>query len=153
MQLLSDSKLLQEPFMFDKLKNLFSSSESLGAEQAKKFMQNNDEGSYTLLDVRQPSEYEHSHIPGATLIPLPRLIDRINELDPEKPVIVYCTIGGRSRVAAQILRGRGFKAVYHLMGGMQGWTGPAVYSAAELATYTITEAESPSQVMRIAYGM
>jgi rhodanese-related sulfurtransferase len=43
----------------------------------------------TLLDVRQPSEYEQSHIPGATLIPLPELSNRLGEIDPEKPVLVY----------------------------------------------------------------
>lgn len=43
----------------------------------------------TILDVRQPSEYQESHIPGATLIPLPQLSDRLDELDPEKPTLVY----------------------------------------------------------------
>ncbi len=43
----------------------------------------------TILDVRQPSEYKESHIPGATLIPLPQLSDRLDELDPEKPTLVY----------------------------------------------------------------
>jgi sulfur-carrier protein adenylyltransferase/sulfurtransferase len=42
-----------------------------------------------LLDVRQPNEYKQSHIPGATLIPLPELSNRIGEIDPEKPVLVY----------------------------------------------------------------
>jgi sulfur-carrier protein adenylyltransferase/sulfurtransferase len=43
----------------------------------------------TILDVRQPSEYQESHIPGATLIPLPQLADRLGEIDPEKPTLVY----------------------------------------------------------------
>lgn len=42
-----------------------------------------------ILDVRQPSEYQVSHIPGAKLIPLPQLADRLSELDPKKPVLVY----------------------------------------------------------------
>ncbi len=42
-----------------------------------------------ILDVRQPNEYRQSHIPGATLIPLPELSDRLGEIDPEKPVLVY----------------------------------------------------------------
>ena len=42
-----------------------------------------------ILDVRQPNEYQKSHIPGATLIPLPELSDRLGEIDPEKPVLVY----------------------------------------------------------------
>ncbi len=43
----------------------------------------------TILDVRQPSEYQESHIPGAVLIPLPQLSDRVSELDPDKPTLVY----------------------------------------------------------------
>ena len=42
-----------------------------------------------ILDVRQPNEYRQSHIPGASLIPLPELSDRLGEIDPEKPVLVY----------------------------------------------------------------
>ncbi len=42
-----------------------------------------------LVDVRQPSEYESSHIPGSKLIPLPELSGRMDELDPKKPTIVY----------------------------------------------------------------
>jgi rhodanese-related sulfurtransferase len=43
----------------------------------------------TILDVRQPKEYEQSHLPGAVLIPLPQLADRLDEVDREKPVLVY----------------------------------------------------------------
>ncbi len=43
----------------------------------------------TILDVRQPSEYRTNHIPGAVLIPLPELSDRLGELNPKKPVFVY----------------------------------------------------------------
>jgi rhodanese-related sulfurtransferase len=43
----------------------------------------------TILDVRQPREYKQSHIPGATLIPLPELSDRALEIDPEKPTLIY----------------------------------------------------------------
>jgi rhodanese-related sulfurtransferase len=58
-------------------------------EETKAFMAKHKEGAFTLLDVRQPGEYEKSRIPGAKLIPLPELSDGMRELDPEKPVIVY----------------------------------------------------------------
>jgi rhodanese-related sulfurtransferase len=48
---------------------------------------NHDE--YNLLDVRQPKEYEGGHLPGAKLIPLGELKDRLSEVDPNKPTIVY----------------------------------------------------------------
>jgi rhodanese-related sulfurtransferase len=47
------------------------------------------EGEYTLLDVRQPEEYEREHIPGSKIIPLPALGDSLAELDPKKPIIAY----------------------------------------------------------------
>ena len=50
-------------------------------EAAKKFMAENEEGSYTLLDVRQPGEYEAEHIPGAKHIPIPDLKDKLSQLD------------------------------------------------------------------------
>jgi len=62
---------------------------SMDTEEAKAYMAEHEEGSFTLLDVRQPGEYENSRIPGAKLIPLPELADRLGELDPDKPVISY----------------------------------------------------------------
>ena len=53
------------------------------------FIESQPVGTYTLLDVRQPGEYEKAHIPGSKLIPLPQLLNRMAELDPEKPVIIY----------------------------------------------------------------
>lgn len=75
--------------MFEKVKRLFTPAESIDAEQARAFLRDHREGTFTLLDVRQPSEYENEHIPGATLIPLPKLTDSYDELDKTNPVIVY----------------------------------------------------------------
>ena len=63
------------------LRQLFKPVKSMSTEKAKTFINEHQEGSFTLLDVRQPSEYEKEHIPGAKLIPLPELKDRISELD------------------------------------------------------------------------
>ena len=72
-----------------KLRQLFKPVKSMNAEKAKTYMDEHQEGTFTLLDVRQPSEYEQAHIPGAKLIPLPELKDRIRELDPNKPVLTH----------------------------------------------------------------
>ena len=72
-----------------RLKQLFQPVKSMDADEAKKYMDAHQEGTYTLLDVRQPSEYEQAHIPGAKLIPLPELKDRLKELDTTKPVLTY----------------------------------------------------------------
>ena len=70
-------------------KQLFTPVQSIEPDQAREFMAQHPEGSYTLLDVRQPGEYEQEHLPGARLVPLPNLTDALKELDPQKPVIVY----------------------------------------------------------------
>ena len=69
--------------------DIFSSFTNLNADEFNSFTETNKEGSFTILDVRQPSEYEGARIPGSQLIPLPALNDRLPELDPEKPVIAY----------------------------------------------------------------
>ncbi len=71
------------------LKKLFTPVESKNAREARAYMVDQPEGTYNLIDVRQPKEYEESHIPGAKLIPLPELTDSLDDLDPEKPTMVY----------------------------------------------------------------
>ena len=70
-------------------KQLFTPVQSIEPDQAREFMARRPEGTYTLLDVRQPGEYEQEHLPGAKLVPLPNLADSFKELDPQKPIIVY----------------------------------------------------------------
>ena len=72
-----------------KWKQFFTPAKSIDALETKTYIEKQAGDSYTLLDVRQPSEYHESHLPGAVLIPLPELSDRASELDPKKPVLVY----------------------------------------------------------------
>ena len=74
-----------------------------------------------LLDVRTKKEYDSEHIPGAKLIPLPELGNRIGELDKSKVIIVYCKTGGRSRTASETLAQNGFEHVYNMLGGIKAW--------------------------------
>jgi rhodanese-related sulfurtransferase len=75
--------------MFETLKKLFTPAQALEPSEVRDFLASHETGTYTLLDVRQPGEYEKEHIPGATLIPLPQLGESFDKLDPEKPIIVY----------------------------------------------------------------
>ncbi|MFO7556707.1 MAG: rhodanese-like domain-containing protein [Desulfobacterales bacterium] len=59
------------------------------AKEVQAFMDEHSEGTYTLLDVRQPAEYEKSRIPGSKLIPIGELTNRLEELDRDKPIITY----------------------------------------------------------------
>jgi len=71
------------------IRDIFSTFTNMDTEQFQSFIDTNQEGNFTLLDVRQPVEYEDARIPGSQLIPLPALNERLQELDPEKPVIAY----------------------------------------------------------------
>lgn len=62
---------------------------SLDYQETESYITRHPAESITILDVRQPSEYKESHIPGAVLIPLPQLGDRLYELNPENPTLVY----------------------------------------------------------------
>lgn len=139
--------------MFDTIKKLFSPVKSLTAEEARDFMENHPVGSYTLLDVRQPKEYEESHIAGAKLAPLPQLSDFYKDLNREMPIIVYCAIGGRSRVAAQMLAGNDFVNVFNLTGGIKSWNGVSAQGPQEMNMEMITGDETPSEVIALAYTM
>ena len=63
---------------------------SINADQAREHMANQPLQKLTILDVRQPNEYEKGHIPGAKLIPLPELSERLaDEVDPTKDTVIY----------------------------------------------------------------
>jgi rhodanese-related sulfurtransferase len=67
----------------------FKSVPSMSAEEVRQFIAEKHPDEYNLVDVRQPVEYERDHIPGANLIPMAELMNRLHEIDPEKPTIAY----------------------------------------------------------------
>ena len=75
-----------------------------------------------VLDVRESREVADGSIPGAIHIPLGELIDRIDELDADRPIACLCRTGARSRAAADYLSEQGYDAV-NLAGGIVAWTG------------------------------
>jgi sulfur-carrier protein adenylyltransferase/sulfurtransferase len=75
----------------------------------------------TIVDVREPNEYQICRIPGTRLIPLGDVPARVNELDPNEELVVHCKMGGRSAKAADFLRSVGFKNVKNLKGGILEW--------------------------------
>ncbi len=74
-----------------------------------------------IVDVRNPGEVETGAVPGAVNIPVGELPERLRELDPTKPTVVYCAGGYRSSVAASLLRQRGFSDVSDILGGFGAW--------------------------------
>jgi rhodanese-related sulfurtransferase len=74
----------------------------------------------TVIDVRNPDEYEAGHVPGAVLIPLPDVAERVDEVPSGTPVYVICAMGGRSRKACELLAVQG-RDVTNVAGGTNGW--------------------------------
>jgi len=73
-----------------------------------------------LLDVREPMEFQLTRLPGALLIPVGDLAERLGDLDGTRDIVVYCHIGIRSVYATHLLRGAGFRA-RNLRGGITAW--------------------------------
>jgi len=104
-----------------KWKNIFSIPKSISTKEAKAHLDSHPTGSYQLVDVRQPEEYEREHLPGANLIPISELISGKGDLEKEKPTLVYCAVGGRSLAAVRWLSSQGHGEIYNIAGGIKAW--------------------------------
>jgi adenylyltransferase/sulfurtransferase len=82
----------------------------------------NEGGTVTLLDVREPSEYEIARIDGSRLIPLGELEHRATELPRTGMLVCQCHSGGRSAQAVRILQEAGFENAVNLEGGIDAWS-------------------------------
>ena len=107
-------------------KSLLTPGANMSPKEARDFMNVHPRDSFQLLDVRQPREYEQGHLAGALLMPVKEVTTRIAELDREKPVLVYCHSGVRSKAACQLLLAEGFREVYNMSGGIVAWQGEKV---------------------------
>jgi sulfur-carrier protein adenylyltransferase/sulfurtransferase len=120
-------------------------------EKVSGFIREQDDEAYSLVDVRQPGEYENGHLPGAILIPVGELDERVAELDPAKPTIVYCAAGVRSRAAASILERAGFPEVYSMSGGINAWNGLVAEGFPESGISWFSEAHSLDELTALAW--
>jgi rhodanese-related sulfurtransferase len=77
---------------------------------------------FTLLDVREPWEFETAKIEGAKLIPMGDVPMRAHqELDPDGHIVVFCHHGMRSLSVMNWLRQQGFEKAQSMRGGIDGW--------------------------------
>ena len=121
------------------------------AEEVRDFIDGKRIGEYNLVDVRQPGEYEMAHLPGAKLIPLGELPDRLGELDVWKTTIVYCAAGVRSRAAASTLEQAGFRKAVSMMGGINAWHGLVAKGFPEAGTALFDGARSLGELTALAW--
>ena len=76
---------------------------------------------FLLIDVREPGEFELCRIPGAKLIPLGTIPQRMGELDPDAEIVLQCRSGKRSADALTFLQANGFTNMWNLKGGILAW--------------------------------
>ncbi len=78
-------------------------------------------GEVTLLDVREPVEWQICHIEGARLMPMGEVPFKANELSTADNIVVHCHTGIRSARITQFLRELGFSKVWNMAGGIDAW--------------------------------
>lgn len=88
----------------------------VGAAEAKRMQ---DAGAL-VLDVREKFEYDRGHVPGAKLVPLGDVDALAGDLPKDRPIVVHCALGTRSRKAASTLAEKGYDVV-HIGGGFSEW--------------------------------
>lgn len=83
----------------------------------------NNEVSLQLVDVRTAQEFQSGYIQDALLIDMysADFESRLENLNKNQPIAVYCAVGQRSYNVFQLLQKKGFTEVYHLDGGIQAW--------------------------------
>lgn len=125
----------------------------MSIDEVKQFMREKEPDEYNLIDVRQPREYELEHIPGAKLIPVGQIDSRAHEISQEKPTIVYCASGSRSRAAASVLKEQGFENAYNIEGGINEWEGLVAEGPPEAGMAFFKGTERPEELIGLAWTL
>jgi len=95
--------------------------EEITATELKQRLDQGDD--IQIIDVREPHEYEIGQIPDSKLIPLGQVLNRMNEIDPDRETVVHCKMGGRSAKAIDALTRSGFPGkLINLKGGITAWS-------------------------------
>lgn len=123
----------------------------ISADEAKDLLDKNPD--ILLLDVRQPEEYKQGHIPGAVLLPLPELPDRLAELNISKGIITYCRLGRRSLAAAQLIADERDSEVYTIDGGIMAWNGLVATGDVETCMVMTGDLKKPEEFISLAYTL
>ncbi len=110
---------------------------NIAPEVLKSYMLERREHDYMVIDVRQEQEYKNGHIPGAGLIPLDSLENRVGELPVDREVFFYCRSGVRSRAASIIAlqSSKPLKKIYNVSGGFLAWEGHVLKDVPKIALF------------------
>ncbi len=107
----------------------------------------------TLIDVREPAEYEAGHIPGALFMPLSHLPDNSDKLDLSKTTVTYCKRGPRSKSAAMLLKRQGAKDVYYMDGGIDAWNGLVASGPYETGLFLLEGRKNIDELVALAWSL
>lgn len=77
---------------------------------------------HTLLDIREIQELDQSAVEGALHIAMSELLDRLDEVPKEQPLVVMCHVGGRSSQGVQWMHANGYENALNLTGGINAWS-------------------------------
>ena len=76
-----------------------------------------------IVDVREANEFAYNRIPDSIHIPLGQVLQRMDEIDPNRETVVHCKMGGRSARAIEALQRSGFTGkLVNLKGGILAWS-------------------------------
>ncbi|WP_424357030.1 rhodanese-like domain-containing protein [Methanocella sp. MCL-LM] len=106
---------------FEKWQNAGLPIEYTGEVSADKLKAMIDSGEVLLLDVREPREWQEGTVPGAKMLYVGDLEQKLDEVPRDKPVASMCSVGHRGSTGASILKRAGFKDVYNVLGGFTAW--------------------------------
>ena len=133
------------------LGGFFQKVKSISPDEVREVIKKKSADEYCLLDVRQPSEYEQGHLPGAKLIPLAELQFNLDNIVSDRMTIVYCRSGNRSRSAIGILNGAGFDQVFNMDRGILGYEGLVAAGPPEAGVFCFPENMAPEQLAAMAW--
>lgn len=123
----------------------------ISADEAKDLLDKNPD--VLLIDVRQPEEYRQGHIPGAILLPLPELPDKLGELNITRGIVTYCRLGRRSLAAAQLIADEMDSEVYTIDGGIKAWNGLVATGDVETCMVMTGDLKKPEEFISLAYTL
>lgn len=135
-----------------KLSNFFHQPRIITQREAEEYMNSHPRDSYLLVDVRQPNEYEAGHLPGAQNTPLSTIVEGRARLE-NKPIILYCRSGGRSRAASQWLKENGYSEIYDIGSHIMAWQHNRVNGLDEIDIDIIPRDLNYTSAASLAYAM
>lgn len=107
----------------EKKKGVQLSKDVFPAEAWELISRNRKNNELAIIDVGTPQEYKNLHLEGAVNVNLLSRFfkTRLEVMDKNKTYVVYCKVGGRSKIAQKLMRQFGFQTVYNITGGMLLW--------------------------------